>query len=118
MWEIVEPPKAVELPQKDQCEGLVFRCVSSQFAYEDRKGRTVWGERTFMRQLKKESCEGCSKCLNMLGALKEFSSDSDVSVRPTLEHGAKYKLQGVDISHDYETGICDDWGLAFIKIEE
>lgn len=103
---------------EETCPGLVFRCVHSQFSYEDRKGRIVWGERTFMRQLKKESCEGCRHCGFLWDDLHEFSVDRDLDIRPNIEHGAKYRLTVVDVGHDWETGICDEWHLAFIKIEE
>lgn len=118
MWEIVEPPKAVELPQKEQCEGLVFRCVSSQYTYRDRKNRIIWGERTVMRQLIKESCPGCDRCGYLEDNLQIDSTEQNVDIRPRLEHGAKYRLAVADVGYDWETGQCDSWTIAFILIED
>lgn len=103
---------------KDQCPGMVFRCIHSQYAYLDQRGRVIWGDRTVMRQLKKESCEGCSNCGYLYDSLSEFVGESPTDIRPEIEHGAKYRLTVVDIHKDWETGIVDDWNLAFIKIEE
>lgn len=44
--------------------------------------------------------------------------DRDLDIRPNIEHGAKYRLTVVDVGHDWETGICDECHLAFIKIKE
>lgn len=71
-----------------------------------------------MRMLIKDSCDGCQHCGFLEGDLQEYSCERSVDIRPNIEHGAKYRLSVVDISRDWETGICDEWHLAFIKIEE
>lgn len=100
------------------CKGMVFRCSSSQFTYLEKSGKIVWGEKTFMKLLKRDSCPGCDQCAYMFDELHEFSLERDISFRPSLEPGAKYKLTVVDVGVDNETGYCDEWHLAFVKIEE
>ena len=114
----IEQIEIKDVPTKETCPGLVFRCSHSQFSYRDRKNRIVWGEKTMMRLLIKESCEGCRHCGYLEDELHEFSCERSADIRPGIEHGAKYRLTIVDIERDWESGMVDGWGLAFIKIEE
>ena len=66
-----------------------------------------------MRQLKKKSCPGCKHCGYLLDELGEFD---EIDIRPYTEDGALYKLEVVDVSTDWESGLADDWNLAFIKV--
>ena len=114
----IEKLESKEDPGKKSCPGLVFRCIHSQYTYRDRKNRIIWGERTVMRQLIKESCPDCDRCGYLEDNLQEDSTEQNVDIRPRLEHGAKYRLAVVDVGYDWETGQCDSWTIAFILIED
>lgn len=100
------------------CKGKIFRCNKSMYTYNDR-GTIIWGEKVVMRELKKKSCPGCENCGYFDDDLSDMTNDGGdlVSIRPEIEHNALYKLEVVDVTIDYESGLCDGYELAFIKVE-
>lgn len=104
--------------RRETCKGLVFRLSITQHYFVDDHKRIIWVDRTVMRQLKMDSCPGCRHCGYLHEYLDEFTTHNDIQIRPRINPGAKYELKVVDISRDPETGVVDDWSLAFVEIEE
>lgn len=96
-----------------KCKGKVYRCRVNAFV--NSKGEYVYQEK--MIPLKRKSCPGCDKCGYLEDQLPEFVSMGSAAEIQGIEDGAIYRLEVVNESRDWETGIIDDWDLAFIKCE-
>jgi len=101
--------------EKESCKGQVYRCHTNRFV--NSSGSYV--EKTTMRKLKTKSCRGCETCGYLDDDLREqLSYGEGIDIRPSVCDGEVYRLMVVDVSTDWETGIVDDWSVAFVLIEE
>lgn len=94
-----------EKDPEPECKGLLFRCRKN-LHFTD--GRFV--DSTEFRLLKRRSCPGCSQCISTLDDLHEIDLETVIH---DGQHGRVYELCVTNISHDWETGIVDDWDLEF-----
>lgn len=101
-------------PDEPVCKGKVFRCRVNAFI--NAKGEYVYQER--MIPLKRRSCPGCEHCSHLEDQLPEFICMGQGVDIQGIENGAVYHLEVVDESRDLETGMIDDWDLAFVKTLE
>ena len=108
--------KSMKLNEKKEkvgtCKGKLFRGKVNAFV--NNEGEYVYQER--MRPLKRASCEGCLECGWLNEALEETVLSKDIPIINNIKHGATYRLQIVNVSRDYATGIIDDWKLEFVKV--
>jgi hypothetical protein len=97
-----------------ECKGKIFRCRVNAFV--NSKGEYVYQER--MIPLKRKSCPGCEKCGHLEDQLPEFiSMGTGVNIHGIVDGGI-YCLAIVNESRDWESGVVDDWDLAFVLCEE
>lgn len=104
--------------RREICDGLVFRASPQQHHYVDKQNRIILEDKVVMRQLRRSSCPGCRHCGYLYEYLNDFSKQGEIQIRPDICVGARYRLEVVDIDRHPETGLVQDWGLAFVKIEE
>lgn len=104
----------LEKEAKKLCKGKIYKAKHNVFI--NSKGEVVSSKR--MVPMKRLSCRGCGYCGFFEEDSVERLMEGEFDVRPEFTVGSLYYLIIVDTRRDYETGIVDDYGLAFIKIEE
>lgn len=104
------------VPKSKPCKGLVFRCELTSWV--GGKGDVNFRERYHL--VKSKSCPGCDQCGPIEEDLREFTVNN--TAYPDIlhggEHGKLYTVRATNMSHDWETGILDDWDLEFVEYEE
>ncbi len=90
----------------DECEGRIFR-VSVGFFTTKEGG---YSKRINLNNLKRKSCGTCNKCT----WLDECEVDSIKGINDVI-HQKMYKIEMTNISHDYESGLVDDFDLILIE---
>lgn len=100
--------------EKEQCNGRIYRAKLNTFI--NQKGEYIYQER--MVPVKRLSCKGCERCGWEEENLSEFiANEVPIIMEKSIEHNALYRLECCNLNYDFETGICDDWDLSFVKIE-
>ena len=100
--------------EKDTCDGLYFRAEVSEYL----SGNGDINFRQRMRPLKRLSCTGCGVCWDIMDCLNEqIGPYMDASAFPeNVETGHVYKLDFVNITTDWETGIVDGYDIMFVHV--
>jgi len=101
----------IKRPDVKHCKGLYFRCRMSQFISS--KGEYIYTEK--MIPLKRKSCTGCDKCMPVLDCFDDIL-DIPVVIEKIVD-GGLYKLDIINESRDWETGIIDEWDLGFVFVK-
>ena len=97
---------------KQKCNGLIFRAREN--IYISSRGEFIRQEK--MIPMKRLSCGGCDQCEYMPDLLyEELANGGMPIIKGDFDNEALYTLDVINISRDWETGIVDDWTLAFIK---
>lgn len=96
-----------------ECKGQIYRLRKS--VYIGKNGNI--DEKISMLPLKRKSCPGCIRCGGITENLLE-DLDDGLDIRPCIQDQGLYRMEVVDIGRDWETGIIDEWHLAFIRIEK
>lgn len=99
------------------CKGLLFRCREE--TYTQSNGAVVF--RQVFTPLKRMSCPGCQDCGWLLDELQEAISDKYMHgpvVEDAIVTGGLYRLDTINQSRDWETGVIDAWDLAFVLVKE
>lgn len=118
--DLAEAFKETEKVEPEPCNGQIYRYV--QEAWTGVSDRDINFRHRF-RWLKSKSCndEECMQCNCLLDDFDEQYSHLGyqlIDFDAILPHGGPvvgklYKLQLVDWSTDWETGIMDDWTIGF-----
>lgn len=98
----------------ESCNGRIYKCKINKFLNK----KEEYVETVRMIPIKRMSCPGCDVC----GWADEYLHDSTYYEENLIniedaEHDKFYRLQVVNPSYDWETGICDEWELEFQKLE-
>ena len=102
-------------PPKEECKGLIFRCEITSWVGSDND--VNFKER--YRFIKSASCPGCEQCGFLWDDLHERTCDPIYqTILRNGDHGKLYELKVTGVSHDWETGIVDDWDIEFVKLPE
>lgn len=107
-----------EMEANGPCKGIVFRGYTNRY-YDGYK--VVFNQE--LRVLRRKSCTGCEQCGWIYEELTEMENDDNLAVYSAgkegrLKSGALYSVRPVDICHDPETGLIDDYALEFYEIKE
>lgn len=98
-----------------KCKGRIYRAKVNHFL--NKNEHYIYQER--MIPMKRMSCEGCDVCGWADEHLREFSYfDTPLIMDEPIKHDQLYELIVCNLGYDWETGICDEWDLAFVKIGE
>ena len=97
------------------CKGQVFRGRENMYVH---KGRYV--HQVSMQLLKRKSCDGCDTCHGW-SALEDIEESIGTSFPPIIKKikdGALYRIEAINITRDWESGIVDGYDLEFIEVKE
>lgn len=108
------------------CKGLFFRGYSTMFFHDNRIER-----KEGLRLLKKKSCKGGELCNSYKDDhfqsyrcdhwfLDEMSESiaCECLIMPEIEDGKLYSVRITNMTHDFESGYCDDFDVEFFKVKE
>jgi hypothetical protein len=80
---------------------------------------THLGMREGIKLLRRKSCPGCKDCIWMVEELNERADQSDIILpKGGIKQGALYRIEVVNISKDWESGIADEWDLQIVEVKE
>ena len=100
------------MSRKD-CKGKIYRANVSHCRTE--RG-VLFSVR--LNELKRLSCPGCKVCGLLDEALGDIDNDWHLIGIEHAEHGKLYKIEIRDRGVDWETGICEDWDLELVEVED
>ena len=110
---LIEEMEIKRLPKGSECKGRFYRGRVS--GYLNSRNEYVYTEK--MIPLKRMSCPGCEKCGWVDDELSMFISEKTYpEVIGGIEDGELYTIDICNISHDWESGIVDDYDLVFTKV--
>lgn len=107
----------LEVDQKEtsQCKGKIYKAKVTH--YIGSRGEAIYQEKFI--PMKRMSCDGCAKCNWLEDDLNEFMSNNTFPIiEDRIKDEGLYYLDVTNISHDFESGIVDDWNLIFRKLEK
>ena len=106
------PINLLEKPKdRPSCHGQIFKCVENSF----RNTRGDYVSKLRMVHQRRLSCNGCDACGWQLDTLSEFvSAGAPISIE--VGDGQYATLTTKNQHRDWETGIVDDYDLAFVLV--
>lgn len=104
---LLNPEPTLELA----CKGRFYRVVKNKFI--GKEGSINFSKK--YRPLKTISCKGCAYCDSLDYDLRE--SELNI-VDIGSNHGDIVQLIITNLSHDWESGLVDDWDLEFRIVKE
>ena len=98
-----------------ECKGKLFKATVS--AFFNNKGEYIYQEK--MIPLKRESCPDCEYCAWLMENITDVvdGHGGSIMMENPIINNSIYKLDAINESKDLETGIIDDWDLAFMLVE-
>jgi len=97
------------------CKGRIYKAKINNFF--NAKGEYVSSIR--MVPQKRLSCKGCKNRWFLEDSVGESTSYGDPPIIPNnVKNGKVYRLEIVNESRDFESGIVDDWDHEFIEVNK
>lgn len=104
--------KEISAQCENKCKGKIYRGRVN--AYIIKTGTYVYQEH--MVYMKRLSCPGCEYCGFFDDYLDDVLGNKSYPIIKNIEDKILYKLEVVNVSKDWETGMADDWDLEFVKL--
>jgi len=112
MTHLTENLELREEEEVNTCKDIIFKAKKNDFI--NSKGEYISSIR--MTPLKKKSCSGCERCDWKMGMLRDFLS-CDTPPILDVDHDRLYTLQICNESRGWETGVVDNYDLAFMEVK-
>ena len=101
------------IEENNLCVGRIYKCKINTFI--NKKGEVIYQKR--MLPQKRMSCGGCEHCSWLLDEIKNFIDEDILTKIQDPIDGQYYRLEIVNQIKDWETGIIDEYEIAFVKME-
>ena len=105
--------KIINSCESVDCVGKIYRCKINRFL----NSKKEYVEQVRMIPQKRLSCRGCQHCGYLEEQISDFIQNKESLLPEEPVNGALYHIEIINEVQDWETGIVDEWDLAFIKME-